>query len=104
MLIYHILLPETWERVRGKSSYEAESLTEEGFIHCSYADQIEGVLARYYSDAAEVVILTLDADRLTSRLVIEPSTNNEQYPHVYGPIDLDAVVEAVTRQVGSVPV
>jgi uncharacterized protein (DUF952 family) len=103
MQIYHILLPETWERVRGNSFYEAESLSTEGFIHCSYEDQLEGVLGRYYADAEEVVILTLDANRLTSPLVSEPSTNNEPYPHIYGPINFDAVVEAVTRPVGSVP-
>lgn len=103
MLIYHILLPETWERVRGDSFYEAESLAGEGFIHCSYADQLEGVLARYYSDAAEVVVLTIDPAKISSPLIEEASTNNELYPHIYGPIDLDAVVEAITRPVGSVP-
>ena len=102
-MIYHIVLPETWERVKDKTFYEAESLAGEGFIHCSYADQVDGVLERYYSDASEVVILSLDANRLTSPLVSEPSTNNEPYPHVYGPINLDAVVSAETRPLGSVP-
>ena|SRR5687768_2249274 len=103
MMIYHIVLPEIWEQVKGKTFYEAESLAGEGFIHCSYADQVDGVLERYYSDANEVVVLSLDANRLTSPLVSEPSTNNEPYPHVYGPINLDAVVKAETRPVGSVP-
>jgi len=102
MLIYHILLPETWKLVRGRSFYEAESFAAEGFIHCSYKDQLEGVLKRYYSDAGEVVVLTIDPAKLSSPLIVEPSTNNELYPHIYGPIDLDAVVEAVTRPVGSV--
>lgn len=104
MLIYHILLPETWERVRGESFYEAESLAGEGFIHCSYKEQLEGVLRRYYSDAAEVVVLTIDPSKLSSRLVDERSTNNELYPHIYGPIDLEAIINAETRPIGSVPV
>ena len=103
MLIYHILLPETWEAIKDNSFYETESLADEGFIHCSYDDQLEGVLERYYSDADRVVVLSVDANRLTSPLVSEPSTNDEPYPHVYGPINLDAVVKAETRPVGSVP-
>ena len=103
MLIYHIVLPELWERVNGNTFYEAGSLAIEGSIHCSYEDQLESVLGRYYADAEEVVILTIDTNRLTSPLVSEPSTNNEPYPHVYGPINLDAVIKAVTRPIGNVP-
>lgn len=103
MLIYHIVLPEVWERSKYKSFYEADSLAQEGFIHCSYEDQLADVIERYYSSADEIVVLSLDANRLTSPLVSEPSTNNEPYPHIYGPINLDAVVNAETRPVGSVP-
>ena len=103
MMIYHIVLPETWEQMKDKTFYETDSLASEGFIHCSYADQLEGVLDRYYADAPGVVILSIDANRLTSPLISEPSTNNEPYPHIYGPINLDAVVKAETRPVGSVP-
>lgn len=104
MLIYHIILPETWKQVKDRTFYEAASLADEGFIHCSYEDQLDGVIERYYSNAGEIVILTLDANRLTSPLVSEPSTNDEPYPHIYGPINLDAVIKAETRQAGSVPV
>lgn len=104
MLIYHILLPETWELVQGSTFYEAESLISEGFIHCSYENQLDGVLDRYYRDAPEVVVLALDPAKLTSPLVSEPSTNDEPYPHIYGPINLDAVEKAETRPVGNVPV
>ncbi|HMQ03205.1 MAG TPA: DUF952 domain-containing protein [Pyrinomonadaceae bacterium] len=100
MLIYHILGPEVWAKIEHKSVYEAESLKTEGFIHCSYAYQLEGVLGRYFSDAGEVVILAIDTRRLTSRLVIEPSTNDELFPHIYGPVNLDAVVSHEIRAAG----
>lgn len=104
MLIYHVILPKVWNEAKDKSFYEAESLATEGFIHCSYADQLDGVLERYYSGVEKVVVLTIDANKLTSPLVSEPSTNGEPFPHVYGPINTDAVIQAVTRPVGSVPV
>lgn len=97
MFIYHIVLPEVWESVRDGSSYSAASLKTEGFIHCSYDHQLDGVIGRYYADAPELVILTIDPARLTSRLVSEPSTCGEEYPHIYGPINLDAVVSAEPR-------
>jgi len=97
MFIYHIVLPEKWASVKDGSSYEAESLATEGFIHCSYDHQLDGVIERYYAAAAELVILKLDTDKLTSKLVEEPSTGGEIYPHIYGPVQLDAVVSVEAR-------
>jgi uncharacterized protein (DUF952 family) len=93
MTIYHIVLPEIWETFEEKDFYEAASLQTEGFIHCSFAEQIEGVLNRYYQEVEKVLILKIDPEKLTSKLVNEPSTNNEIYPHIYGPINREAVVE-----------
>lgn len=97
MYIYHVMLPETWESVKGRSMYEAASLTTEGFVHCSYAEQLEGVLERYYSGAAEVTIITIETLKLTSKLLAEPSTGGEIFPHIYGPIDLSAVANVERR-------
>ncbi len=91
MIIYHIVLPETWEIFKDKDMYEAESLSTEGFIHCSFANQLEQVLKRYYSGVDEVVILEIESEKLPSKLVNEPSTNDEIYPHIYGKINRDAV-------------
>ena len=92
MKIYHIVLPAVWEKFKDEKFYEAESLASEGFIHCSFADQLEAVLERYYKDAEKVLILTIDTEKLTSKLVEEPSTNNEIYPHIYGQINLESVI------------
>lgn len=93
MKIYHIVLPEVWEDFKDKNSYKAESLETEGFIHCSFAEQLEGVLERYYKGVENVLILEIETDKLTSKLVNEPSTNGEIYPHIYGEINKDAIVE-----------
>ena len=98
MLIYHIVLPETWNSLNRSVDYSADSIETEGFIHCSYDHQLEAVLKRYYSDAKEVIILAVDTKKLASRLVEEPSTNNEIYPHIYGPINQDAIVAAETKK------
>jgi len=97
MFIYHIVLPEVWERFKDRPSYQPESLASEGFIHCSFPSQLEAVLKRYYRGAERVLILKIDTDKLLSKLVKEPSTNNEIYPHIYGRLNHSAVVDIEDR-------
>ena len=93
MPIYHIVLPEIWEKFKDEKFYEAESLKTEGFIHCSFAEQLETVLRRYYKDAEKVLVLSIEPQALVSKLVEETSTNDEVYPHIYGKINTEAIVE-----------
>lgn len=101
MHIYHIVLPEVWEKFKTRPSYQAESLQTEGFIHCSYANQLDDVLKRYYSKAGRVLILTIDTQKLLSKLVEEPSTGGEVYPHIYGRLNHNAVVSVEEREIAS---
>ena len=97
MFIYHVVLPEVWERFKDRPSYAPESLTSEGFIHCSYPGQLEAVLKRYYRGVEKVLILKIDTEKLYAKLVKEPSTNNEMYPHLYGRLNHNAVVDIEER-------
>ncbi len=97
MLIYHIVLPEVWDAFDG-DLYKATSLETEGFIHCSFTGQLDVVIDRYYSDKSSLVILEIDPEHLMSRMIKEPSTNSEIYPHIYGPINRDAIVSVTERK------
>ena len=98
MLIYHIVLPDDWAAFRGEA-YSAASLETEGFIHCSFAEQLDGVIARYYSETERIVVLEIESDKLMSRMLNEPSTNNEIYPHIYGPVNRDAIVRTYEKKI-----
>src|ERR1044072_6911978 len=63
MLIYHIVLPDAWAQIEDKEFYRAESLEAEGFIHCSFAEQLEKVLQRYYAGKEKVLILTIETEK-----------------------------------------
>ena len=102
--LFHVALAADWEAARQAGDYRVSSLgrtlAEEGFLHASYAHQWPGVLAAYYADVAEpLVLLEIDPDRLAVPVVVEAPTGSqpgaEQFPHVYGPLPVDAVV-AVT--------
>lgn len=93
-MIYHITYVEDWEQALSKGYYEASSLKTEGFIHCSLDKQVQGVLKRYYAGKANLLKLVIDTDKLESecRFELAPSVN-EVFPHVYGSIHLNAVIE-----------
>ncbi|MEP6903081.1 MAG: DUF952 domain-containing protein [Actinomycetota bacterium] len=97
MLIYHIVLPAVWEKFKDEYEYEAKSLRSEGFIHCSYRNQLDEVLTRYYKNAGKVLILHINLHYLTADFAAEPSTNREIYPHIYGKINKSAIVDIEER-------
>ncbi len=92
-IIYHITTQAEWENAKQLGFYEAPSLHSEGFIHCSEASQVAGVLQRYFSGKGPLVKLTIDGDRLHARMQRDFSVSlNEHFPHIYGRINLDAII------------
>ena len=94
--IYHVTTAEAWKKAKETGFYESPSLADEGFIHCSEARQVPGVLERYFSGKEHLVKLVIDTSLLTSRYIQEwsPSTH-DTFPHVYGPINVSAVTNVV---------
>lgn len=96
--IFHLALPDDWRSARSGDEYTIStrgvSLDDEGFIHCSYPTQIEGVANRFYSDLATLMVLRVDTRRLGVEVRVEPAIEggSELFPHVYGPIPVAAVV------------
>jgi len=97
MIIYHIVTPEVWEKFKDENEYEAESLKAENFIHCSYRNQLDDVLERYYKNQPKVLILHVNPHLLSAKFIAEPSTGGEVYPHIYGAINRAAIVDVEER-------
>lgn len=91
--IYHLVPRPVWEGATDQP-YRAASLDSEGFIHCSFADQVAGSANRFYAGEVDLFVLHIDPARLTSPWREEASSSGEIFPHVYGPINRDAVVTA----------
>lgn len=93
-LIYHITTMAAWESATKRSVYRADSLETEGFIHCSDAGQVVSVANTLFPGAKGLLLLHVDTDKLRSRVVYENLEGGEElFPHVYGPIEIDAVVD-----------
>ena len=93
-MIYHVVTEANWQNALQQGFYEAESLAKEGFIHTSKAEQVAGVLERYYQNQINLFLLHIDETKLTAPLKYElaPSVN-EEFPHIFGPLNIDAVVK-----------
>lgn len=93
-MIYHIVSEDYWQGFEGQPAYFSETFDAETFIHCSLEEQIAGVLERYYVGVTGLVLLHIDESKLTSTLLYEPAPHNgELFPHIYGGINREAVVE-----------
>ena len=73
-----------------------KSLDEEGFIHCSFAAQVQATADRYYRGRRDVVLLTIDPSLLQVEVRVE-----NLFPHIYGPLPIDAVIRVQAVPVDS---
>jgi len=105
-MIYHITTKSEWQTAQQAGSYQAPSLTDEGFIHFSQKHQILPVANAFYRNVPDLIILCVDEDKLTSPVKYEapvhPSNDDagdvdesQLFPHVYGTVNLDAVSKVV---------
>lgn len=92
--IYHMIPAATWASVSNATEYRAESLESEGFIHCTVGERnLLEVAERFYRDIpGDWLVLVLDPARIRSevRWALQPAL---AYPHIHGPLNLDAVTE-----------
>jgi len=93
-MIYHITTKSNWDKAIANGAFDTESLYTEGFIHSSKKEQVAGVLERYYKNVTDLLMLHIDESKLTSPLRYELAPSiNESFPHIYGKLNIDAVVE-----------
>jgi glutathione S-transferase len=95
--IYHLAVRDEWEaRVPGepyRRSTLGASLDEVGFIHCSFARQVQTIADLVYRDRDDVVLLEIDPARLDVELRVEPGHDGvDAFPHLYGSLPAGAVV------------
>lgn len=96
-LIYHLALANQWGEAESAGTYTVSTLgldlAEVGFIHCSGEEQVDGVFDGFYAGIkVPVLLLTIDTDKLTSPWQYD-DVAGESFPHIYGPLDLAAVVK-----------
>ena len=92
-LILHITQRQQWEAAQAHGAYRCDSLDTEGFIHCSTPSQVVRVANFFYAGQQGLVLLWIDGDRLQAELRYDAIDTGETFPHVYGEVNLDAVMK-----------
>jgi uncharacterized protein (DUF952 family) len=96
--IFHITSEQSWEQAQRTGVYNSDTLDNEGFIHCSTSWQVMRIANRMYRGQSGLMLLTIDADKLQAPMRYERPADDpytaQRFPHIYGPLNLDAVVEA----------
>lgn len=88
MRIYHLASPTDAAAWQASGQYTVQSLDIEGFIHCCTAEQIGGVLSRYFTEQQEIVLFLINEEKLGERLVWENTVGGEElFPHIYNKLE-----------------
>ncbi|HRA46718.1 MAG TPA: DUF952 domain-containing protein [Thermomicrobiales bacterium] len=90
--MFHLVTREDWSQQSGQAEYLPAAFTNDGFIHCT--DGEENVIAvgnRYYTaDPRSYICLVLDPVLIKAPVKYEDPARI--YPHIYGPLNLNAVI------------
>lgn len=98
--IFHITTEADWARAQAEGAYSASTrgltLAQVGFVHCAFEEQVARVANSFFRGVAKLVVLRIAINRLNATVRYEDvEGGNEPFPHVYGPLNLDAVVAIV---------
>lgn len=99
-MIYHIVKKSVWEKTKHSVYYTTHSLNREGFIHCSFEDQVVKVANTLYKGANDLLVLCIDDIKVKSILKVEDLYRlNEKYPHLYGKLPINSIEKVVELEV-----
>ena len=95
--LYHVTTLKEWEAAKIKNEYNPVNFEQDGFIHCSVEKQIPGVLDRFYKGQTGLVKLKIEKEKVQRPVLFELAIDlDELFPHIYGALNLDSVVEVST--------
>jgi len=90
-LIVHLCQGNEWQAAQDAGVFTDTSLDQAGFIHCSRPDQLLKVANHYYRGVPDMKVLWIEPTKVSSEIRWE-TANGSSFPHVYGPINLAAVI------------
>lgn len=99
-VILHIAKREQWERGKAAGVYGGDTLNSQGFIHCSTSQQVIKVVNALFRAQKELVLLCIESDKVRAEIRYEGCEGGERYPHIYGPLNIDAVIKVLDFEPG----
>jgi uncharacterized protein (DUF952 family) len=94
-MILHIARRQQWDEALRLRVYRGDTLDAEGFIHCSEPQQVVEVANAFFPGQVGLVLLVIEPSLLHSELRYERASNGQRYPHIYGPLNPEAVIQVI---------
>ena len=91
--IYLLSSEQEYNQALNQGFLTRDSIELEGFIHASPKEQLTRVANKYYKATIKPLILVVDASKVNVEVKWEPAAGS-LYPHIYGPLNADAITEA----------
>jgi uncharacterized protein (DUF952 family) len=93
--ILHITPAAQWQQAEQAGIYHCDSLDLEGFIHCSTPEQVIAVANRFFCRQTGLLLLCINPEHVQAELRYDAIETGERFPHIYGALNLDAVVQVL---------
>jgi uncharacterized protein (DUF952 family) len=99
-VIFHIAPREAFVGAQ-RASYSPPAFQTEGFVHCSTAQQVVKVADARFRGQTGLVLLCLDTNKVSAEIRYENLEGGQElFPHIYGEINTDAVVQVAEFEPG----
>jgi uncharacterized protein (DUF952 family) len=91
--IYKICPQTLWRQAEREGVFHGSAVDRrDGYIHFSAAGQLAETAQKHFAGEPGLLLLTVEAARLGPALKWEPARGGALFPHLYGPLRLEAVV------------
>lgn len=92
--IYKIVGIEEWRAAEAAGAFEGSAVDRaDGYIHFSEAAQLRETARKHFGGRDDLLLVTIDADRLDPQPIWESSRGGALFPHLYGPLPVSAAIE-----------
>ena len=92
-LVYKICTAADWRQAEQAGAFHGAGVDlKDGYIHFSAPGQVVETAQRHFAGQRDLVLVAVDAAALGTALKWEPARDGALFPHLYGPLSLDAVV------------
>jgi uncharacterized protein (DUF952 family) len=92
-IIYKITPQAPWREAETHGRFTGAPIdVADGFIHFSTAAQVRETAAKHFAGQTDLLLVAIDGAGLGAALRYEVSRGGALFPHLYGPLDLKAVL------------
>lgn len=93
-IAYKVLTSEQLGILERDGTFEGAPIDlQDGYIHLSTADQLVGTIEKHFAGQDDLEIVAVDLEALGEVVKWEESRGGALFPHIYGPLTLDVVLD-----------